>query len=475
MAHIFISYSRADSEYVDSLVKSLSQANFNVWLDRKDIQAGQNWRAEIVEAIERADSFVLVVSRSSTASKYVRQEVYVADGSDREISSLYMEPLDLPSELKLPLAGLQIILLYEDWNAGYYKLVDMLRKQQDEEQAKIKAPLPSTRQAELSIHADKQNDEKEKEKIFTLLSSILGIALDPAQIIEESLGKITINIPYKLSYELKAQVLNNNPKLWDAGITGLHFEGDKHHIPLHDPKLNNSSYKGKETQQSISKSSTTIPKTKSKLPLIIGGVLISVIFLLAFGGIYLFNSNSPPPIVPPTSINTPLPDSPTLTSTPKREVPPTAEAPTSMPTFTPSPTATWTLTPSKTATITPTVTAIPGKISGQVWNDSDKNGSRGFGEFLISGVTVSLGLGSCDSFVDFMDTASTATGSPTSNYSFSGLPAEIYCLRVNLAEACEDFDGNLRILTTPKMHTITLLPGAHESISFGSTLAICIP
>ena len=457
MAHIFISYSRENSAYVDSLVNSLTKASFNVWLDRKNLQAGQNWRAEIVEAIERADSFVLLVSGSSVASKYVRQEVYVADSSDREISSLYMEPLDLPSELKLPLAGLQAILLFEDWDAGYDKLVDMLRKQQQEGQVKIKPPLPSTRQAELSLQKGKQGNEEKKENILLLLSGILGV---PAQIVKFSAEKLVINVPYHLSYELKAQALNNNPKLWKAGIMGLHFEGDKHHIPLQDPQPIKSAHNGKETRQSSAASKTSLEKIKPKLPLIIGGLMISFICIIVLFGIYLFNVASA--TIPPTNI----PPASTLTATPNREAPPITE------TFTPTPTASLTITPSKTATRTPTITvttAVPdpmtGKISGQVWDDANGD-EKNSGEFLLEGIPVSLGTGSCNSAVP---KATTSTRAPSFDYSFTGLAAGTYCVSVEIEEVCK----KVTVPTTPTMFTITLLPSEQKFASFGFQKKIC--
>ena len=65
MGHIFISYSRRDTELVDSIVTRLEQAGIDGWIDRDDMETGRQWRAQIVEAIDTADAFVLKLSKNA--------------------------------------------------------------------------------------------------------------------------------------------------------------------------------------------------------------------------------------------------------------------------------------------------------------------------------------------------------------------------------------------------------------------------
>ena len=462
MTHIFISYSRKDSEYVDSLVESLSQENFHIWLDRKDIQAGQNWRAEIVEAIETADSFVLVFSQSAALSKYVRQEVYVADSSDRAISTLYMESLELPSELKLPLAGLQIILLFEDWNAGYYKLVEMLREQQLAEQEKIKPALPATRRAELSIEPAKIVDtEERKNKLLNLLSGILGFNLNPSQIVKLAADKIVIDIPYHLSYELKAQALNNNPALWEAGINGLSFEEDKHNIPLQDPKLFTASQEGRVPQPEARPSSRPSPKPKPKISRFIWWLALPLVCMIVLCGLFFFapwDFSTPPASVPSTITippGAPITDPPT--QTPVRETPIITDTPALARPLTSSPTAT------KTSTINVTPS---GNISGFIWEDTNADGvftpTEGVG---APGFIVSLGEGSCNS-VGFSTEQTNSAG----NFSFDNLPAGTYCVSISPTPICDTFST----ASNATANTINLAPGVSEIVRFGLRKTECV-
>ena len=81
MSHVFISYSRRGSEAVDQIVTRLEAENFTVWIDREDIHGGDLWREAIVEAVDNAYAFVLMLSPASGASDNVRKEVDLAEGA----------------------------------------------------------------------------------------------------------------------------------------------------------------------------------------------------------------------------------------------------------------------------------------------------------------------------------------------------------------------------------------------------------
>jgi hypothetical protein len=49
--HIFVSYSRRDSAYVDELVTELEDRGFIVWIDRS-VEPGSEWITAIKAAID---------------------------------------------------------------------------------------------------------------------------------------------------------------------------------------------------------------------------------------------------------------------------------------------------------------------------------------------------------------------------------------------------------------------------------------
>lgn len=57
---IFISYSRKDTEKVNSVVALLENNGFNVWIDRDGIESGDAFTSVIVNAIENSEVFLFV-------------------------------------------------------------------------------------------------------------------------------------------------------------------------------------------------------------------------------------------------------------------------------------------------------------------------------------------------------------------------------------------------------------------------------
>ena len=107
MSDIFISYSRLDREFVDKLIEDLERRGFYVWVDRKDISGGADWRAAISEAIRSCRAFLVVLSRNSADSKKVVQELSLADEHGRQIIPLMHETCDIRPDMELQLASLQ--------------------------------------------------------------------------------------------------------------------------------------------------------------------------------------------------------------------------------------------------------------------------------------------------------------------------------------------------------------------------------
>ena len=106
MGQIFISYARADSRVVDQLVKQIEKAGHQVWIDRGGIQAGEQWRASIVEAIEAADVVVVILSNESVKSDNLRKDVDLSETKRRPILPVMIEKVDIPPGLEYQLSGI---------------------------------------------------------------------------------------------------------------------------------------------------------------------------------------------------------------------------------------------------------------------------------------------------------------------------------------------------------------------------------
>jgi len=96
MNHIFISYSRADKEKAELLAKIINSKGWEVWWDRK-IPPGRQFDDVIEEALKTANCVVVLWSKSSVSSRWVKTEA--AEGASRDI----LVPI-LLEEVEIPLA-----------------------------------------------------------------------------------------------------------------------------------------------------------------------------------------------------------------------------------------------------------------------------------------------------------------------------------------------------------------------------------
>jgi len=62
---IFLCYAREDKEQVDELYQRLLAAGFSPWQDKESLLPGQEWTAEIEQAIRESDFFLACLSRNS--------------------------------------------------------------------------------------------------------------------------------------------------------------------------------------------------------------------------------------------------------------------------------------------------------------------------------------------------------------------------------------------------------------------------
>jgi hypothetical protein len=75
---VFISYARADKEYVRALYAALSEAGRRVWLDVEQIPPGTDWREAVTPAIAVADVILFVISPDSLRSECCVSELEIA-------------------------------------------------------------------------------------------------------------------------------------------------------------------------------------------------------------------------------------------------------------------------------------------------------------------------------------------------------------------------------------------------------------
>lgn len=98
---VFISYSHADSDFVNILDSLLGHLDIQTWKDSKDLNIGGEILGSLKEAIERVTHFCCIISSSSVKSSWVTLELDFAEQRKRETSGFTIVPI-LIDEVEIP-------------------------------------------------------------------------------------------------------------------------------------------------------------------------------------------------------------------------------------------------------------------------------------------------------------------------------------------------------------------------------------
>ncbi|MBZ0296410.1 MAG: toll/interleukin-1 receptor domain-containing protein, partial [Anaerolineae bacterium] len=99
MGHIFVSYARRDTGFVENMREELLKHDFEAWTDSV-LSPGSDWRQEIDEAIRGAFALVVVVTPESKTSEYVTYEWAFALGIGIRVVPLILKPTQLHPRLE---------------------------------------------------------------------------------------------------------------------------------------------------------------------------------------------------------------------------------------------------------------------------------------------------------------------------------------------------------------------------------------
>ena len=103
---IFISYAHRDREKVSKYLDEFRARGLPVWFDGA-LEPGVDFNDEIADAISGCEAFVLFLSSSAVASRYVIAEVNRAWQYERRIIAIHLEPdVAQPSGMEMKLGGL---------------------------------------------------------------------------------------------------------------------------------------------------------------------------------------------------------------------------------------------------------------------------------------------------------------------------------------------------------------------------------
>jgi len=130
MRHVFLSYSRRNSELAFRIYNRVQSMGVPVWMDQQSIRPGAGYAEEIYLAINGASAVVLLLSAASNESKEIHKEIQLAAAGNVPVIPLRLESVAYHPALGYHLAALQWIDATSDLDAALSTLLDQLQRLQ---------------------------------------------------------------------------------------------------------------------------------------------------------------------------------------------------------------------------------------------------------------------------------------------------------------------------------------------------------
>ncbi|MGA8026052.1 MAG: TIR domain-containing protein [Bryobacteraceae bacterium] len=126
---VFISYRSEDKEAADRLCAALERENISCWIAPRDIPIGQEWATAIVEGLQRAKSFVVVLSSNSKNARQISREAELADRQRLPIITFRIEDVQPPSGLLYFLGNVQWLDAFGDrFDSAVARVAEVVRQ-----------------------------------------------------------------------------------------------------------------------------------------------------------------------------------------------------------------------------------------------------------------------------------------------------------------------------------------------------------
>lgn len=123
---IFLSHSSRNRKIASSVADTLRAHGVSVWFSPTNIQSAQQWHDEIGKALRRCDWFVVLLSKASVKSKWVKMELSYAlnhNQYDGHILPVMITACD-PEQLSWTLEIFEMVSLNGQRSKGYSQILN---------------------------------------------------------------------------------------------------------------------------------------------------------------------------------------------------------------------------------------------------------------------------------------------------------------------------------------------------------------
>jgi WD40 repeat protein len=107
---VFVSYSSDDRAFVERLTADLRNRGVNIWIDQTGLRAGTpDWEQALRDAIRQSHAVLLVASRSARLSRYVKDEIRIAQMYGRPLYPVWAVGEEWIDCIPMGLGGTQFV------------------------------------------------------------------------------------------------------------------------------------------------------------------------------------------------------------------------------------------------------------------------------------------------------------------------------------------------------------------------------
>jgi hypothetical protein len=101
MGKILISYSQADSEIADEIVRTLLKNNVEIVRDVRDVSWGETVELKMDKGFDDISAVLVVISPASLKSQWMPYEIGFVTGKGKAVIPFLIDPLlELPADVK---------------------------------------------------------------------------------------------------------------------------------------------------------------------------------------------------------------------------------------------------------------------------------------------------------------------------------------------------------------------------------------
>ncbi len=140
---VFISHSSADKQFVRKLVDDLKIQNIPVWFDESDILVGDSIVQKINTALSESDYLIVVLSRTSVESAWVKNELDYALMEEKSKDSIVILPVKI-DDCEIP--PLLRSRLYADFSRDYASGLAALQRVFSQEKLPVAEKINTAKQ-----------------------------------------------------------------------------------------------------------------------------------------------------------------------------------------------------------------------------------------------------------------------------------------------------------------------------------------